>query len=89
MTFSQVINAYSGYFERERERAKVVQVMGWETIRWQTWILFNLQVSKKGRINNPQKLIQFEWDKKPEAPKKEEWDKINSLFPDVLKHANE
>jgi len=88
MTITQVLNAFNGYYDREKERAKVVQIVGWETIRWQTFILWNLQVTKKSRINDPKKLIKFEWDSKPEQITKEQWDEINKKFPDKLRNGN-
>lgn len=82
MRISQILNAVSGYNDREKERVKADQIIAWETTRWQTWVLWNLNVTKKGRLNDPKKLIKFEWDKKDET--KIDWDKINSLFPDRI-----
>lgn len=89
MTIAQVLTAYNGYHEREAERLKSLQIVTWESIRWQTWILWNLHVTKKSRMIDPQKLLKFDWDKKPEAPKKEDWDRINNLFPDRLRNGNQ
>jgi hypothetical protein len=85
MNLGQVFNAYNGYFEREAERTKAIKIIEWETTRWQTWILYNLNVVKKHRINDPKKLIKFEWDSKPDKPDPEKMKKINDLFPDKLR----
>jgi len=34
----------------------------WDTTRWQTTYLLNIQMDKKHRISSPKELIQFPWD---------------------------
>lgn len=84
MTIAQVFNAFNGYHEKESERTKSEKIIAWETIRWQTWILYNLNVTKKHRIADPKKLIKFDWDEKPQKKDPEEMKKINDLFPDKI-----
>jgi len=80
----QVLNAFNGYQERESERSKALQIVTWEAIRWQTWIMWNLQVTKKGKLNDPRRLIKFDWDKKQENITTEQWNEINKRFPDKI-----
>ena len=56
MTMAQIINAFNGYYDRESERTKATNIIMWESIRWQTFILFNLGVTKKGRLSSPKKI---------------------------------
>ena len=88
MSLPQVIDAIDGHNEKEKARTEAVKIITWEATRWSTWVMWNAHVTKKGRISDPQKLLKFEWDKKPEAPKKEDWDRINSMFPDRLRNGN-
>ena len=83
-TVSQVLNAYSGYLDKENERTK----LAWEVARWESWINWNLHVTKKGRISDPKKLIKFEWDKKNEKLDPKMWEEINKKFPDRLRNGN-
>jgi hypothetical protein len=82
MTINQILYAYNGYFERESERAKAVMIVGWETTRWNTFIMWNLHVMKKDRLRDPKQLIKFDWDKEIERPTEEQWKAINDKFPD-------
>lgn len=82
MTLAQVINAIDGYNDRERDRAKVAQMLQWESTRWQTFVLWNLHADKKHKIDDVRKLMVFDWEDKPEPPTAEEWEKINSKHPD-------
>ena len=82
MTISEVLNAYSGFFDKENKRTE----LQWETTRWLGWIEWNLHVTKKHRINDPKRLIKFEWDKK--ESKEINWDEINKRFPDKLRNGN-
>lgn len=86
MTISQVISAVAGYYDKEGERTKMLNRITWEATRWQTWILWNLQVTKKGKIHNPQKLIRFDWDEKPKPVDKQYMKKLFDKFPDKLKN---
>jgi thiamine kinase-like enzyme len=82
MTVSQVLNAYTGYFEKENERSKALKIITWETTRWNTWVMWNLHVTKKGKLKNPAKLIKFDWDAKEESITKEQYEEINKRFPE-------
>lgn len=87
MNFSQVINAYSGHMESESRRNETSNRIAWETTRWQTWILYNLQVKKSNRKATPLKLIKFEWDKPVKATEadKERLKRADESFPKRLK----
>jgi hypothetical protein len=88
LTVSQVINAYNGFYEKELERAKCEKIITWETTRWQTWVLWNLQVTKKYKISDPKKLIKFDWDNKPESIDPKVFEEINNRFPDKFRNGN-
>ena len=88
MTISQVINAYNGYFERESERSKAQKIVGWETTRWQTMILYNIQADKKHKITDPRKMITFEWEEKDEVTK-EQFETLANRFPDTIKNGHQ
>lgn len=80
MTITQVINAFNGYYEKESERSKALKIIGWETTRWQTWMLVNIQLKKKDRIKDPSKLLRLEWDEKDKPLTKEEKEILNNRF---------
>lgn len=86
MTIGQVLNAYNGYQERELERTRASKIIAWETTRWQTWILYNLNVRKKDRLSSPKRLLKLEWDEKAEKPDPEKMKMINDKFPDKFRH---
>jgi hypothetical protein len=88
MTLVQVVNAYNGYYERENERTKALQIITWETTRWHAWVLFNIYVDKKYRIKDIRKLLSLDWDAKIEPPTMEEMEKINKMFPDIQRNGN-
>jgi hypothetical protein len=64
---------------------KVVREL-WETARFSTYHLLNIQLSKKDRLSNPTKLISFNWDRNIPAKQisPEEMEKIWNRFPDKL-----
>ena len=84
----QVIDAIDGFVDKERERTKVMQILQWETTRWQTWVMFNLWADKKHKINDPSKLMKFDWEDESKAPTKEEWDQIVNIFPDTPRNGS-
>jgi hypothetical protein len=86
MTMSQVISAMAGFYDKESERVKTLNRITWEATRWQTWVLWNLQVSKKWKIHNPQKLMHFEWDEKPKPVDRKYMKMLFDKFPDKLKN---
>ena len=88
MSVSQIFNAFNGYYDREKERNKALKIITWETARWEAFIMWNLHVTKKGRLQNPMKLIKFEWETKEEKITPEQWDEINKKFPDKQRNGN-
>lgn len=90
MTFAQVMNAYTGYMEHDTETKEMQCRLAWETTRWQTLILYNLQVKKKDKKRHPMQLIKFNWEKSPKMTEedKEKLRIADEQFPKKLKHGN-
>lgn len=90
MTVSQVLNAYAGYREQEKDRLEANKIIAWETIRWQTFWLHNITVQKKYRKRSPIQLIKFEWEK-PLRMTEEDKEKLrlaDEKFPKKLNNGN-
>lgn len=90
MTISQILNAINGYYENKEQQSKLDSIRYWEGVRWQTWVLFNVQVGKKNKISRPEKLIKFEWDKKSRITEeeRERLRQINDKFPKYFNNGN-
>jgi hypothetical protein len=85
MTITQVLNAFNGYHDRESERNKALKIIGWETTRWETWKLLNMQgKTLKHDITDPRKLIRFDWEDKGEQMTEEEFKQLADKFPDKI-----
>ena len=80
------MNAYIGYYDRENERVKALNMITWETARFEAFINYNLHVTKKGRLKDPRRLLKFSWEKGLKAPDKTVWDEINKKYPDTIKN---
>ena len=82
MTLSQVVDAINGYRDRQSEESKSNKIIAWETTRWSTWTLLNIQLKKKDRINDPRKLIKFDWDTEIDKLTPEQKEELNNRFGD-------
>ena len=79
MTITQVINAISGYYEKETDLIKALRVLIWTPMRWSTWRIVNLWTKKP--ISRPEALVRFEWDK-VEVPTEDKIEELKHQFPD-------
>ena len=90
MTVSQVLNAYAGFREHEKEVIEAQKIITWEAIRWQTWWLHNITVERKYRKRSPMHIMKFEWEKTPRITEeeKERLKEASKRFPKRLKNGN-
>jgi hypothetical protein len=56
-TFRQFGNAVKAFYEMQEASER----QNWERTRWSTWVLLNVQLDKKNRIEQT-KLLPFDWD---------------------------
>ena len=52
-------NALDGFMAKREQQDRAE----WERCRWQTCLLLNIHLPKRSQIQNPQRLIKFEWEK--------------------------
>lgn len=74
-------NKLKGFFELEEQK----QRREWERTRWMTWLLIDIQLEEKYKLNDPKQLVKFDWEQDSEKTEskvlsKEEVDAIFSKW---------
>jgi len=70
-----LLNAIQGYNERETFLARTI----WEAMRWSTFTLLNIQLTKESKLRKLEDLLPLPWD---EENKPAQYDKkdLSKLF---------
>ena len=81
-------NAIKGHDQKHQDEAEFYRRISWQQTRWLGWINWNLHVTRKCRINKPENMMKFDWEKMKSSgqkpPTKRQKKAMLSAFPDTL-----